>query len=126
MNNEEQLAKQFTEYQEVGKEHPDVDVASLMMHALDDTHQDLVSGRQKKIAYVVSIGAPPLGLLFALKFYFFDESDDARHVALMCVLLTAIGGVLFWISVKMFFSSAGVSVNQIQQITPQDILELQQ
>ena len=101
----------------------DVNVAALMINAIKNQEQNLVSSKQKKWAYLISIALPPFGLLFALKFYFGGE-EDSRHVGNICVLVTAVSIIYFWILAKMIFSGAGVDVQQIQQINPRDIQQL--
>ena len=76
-------------------------------------------------AYLISIGLPPLGLLFAV-YYFFDNRDDARQVAWTCVVLTAVALVVFYFTFKLFFSASGVNPEQLQQIKPSDIQQLYQ
>ena len=125
MDEDERLAKQLQEYQELAKKNKDVDLPSLMINAMENQGKNLVSPKQKKWAYLISVALPPLGLLFALKFYL-SGKDDGRHVANVCVLFTVISLVLFWVTVKTLFSSAGVNLEQLQQIKPQDIQELVQ
>jgi|SRR3989344_4514677 len=123
MDREQQLAKQFQEYQNLAKAKKDVDVASLMINAIKSQNKNLVSSKQKKWAYLVSLALPPFGLLFALKFYL-GEEDDARYVGNICVFITVISIIYFWILAKMIFSGAGVDIQQIQQINPKDIEQL--
>ena len=125
MSQDKKLEEQFSDYMQIAKENKNVDIASLMINALQKQDQDLVSARQKKWAYLVSAGLPPLGLLFALKFYFSDESD-AHSVANICVLLTVLSVATFFVLGKMILSGSGTSLNQIQQITPQDTQQLSQ
>jgi uncharacterized membrane protein YhdT len=58
--------------------------------------------------------------------YYFGEEDDAKHVALSCVLLTIFAIVIFFATVKLLFNTSGVSVQQIEQIKPADIYQLTQ
>ena len=127
MSQEKKLEEQFAEYQEIAKEHKDVDVASLMINALQNerNNQNLVSAKAKRSAYVISVGVPPLGLLFALRYYFGDE-DDGKQVAYICILLTVLAVIGFFILAQSLFSGAGVSVEQVQQIRPADIQEFVQ
>lgn len=125
MSTEKQLEEQFAEFQELGKQNKDIDVASLMLNSFQNAEQNLVSAKQKRWAYLVSVGVPPFGLLFALKF-FFSEEDDARQVAYICILLTIFSIVATAILIKTMFSTAGVSPQQIQQIKPDDYLQLVQ
>ena len=126
MSNEEtQLEKKINEYQALGKENPNINASLLMMNALQNSERNLVSGKAKKWAYLISIGVPPLGLLFALK-YFFDDKDDAKTVAWTCVILTVISILIFWLTMKLFFASSGTSIKQIEQIKPSDIMQLTQ
>lgn len=125
MNTDKDLEKKIELYQSAAKNNPNVDVGMLMLNALQNEGKNKVSSKLKKWAYLISIGAPPFGLLFALKF-FFDDEDDARDVAWICVTLTAVSLLLFVVGAKLLFSGSGTSLQQIQQITPQQIQELGQ
>lgn len=125
MSADEQLSKQIEEYQKVAKENPNVDVALLMTNALLSQKQNSVSAKAKRWAYLISIGVPPFGFLFALK-YFWSDEDDARNVAWVCVVLTIIAVAMFWIGGKLLLSGSGTSVQQIEQIKPSDIQQLYQ
>jgi hypothetical protein len=114
------LEQQVSEYAKLAKEDKNIDVASLMLNAISQTDND-VSGKTKKWAYLISIGLPPFGLLFALKFYLFSDKDDARGVANVCVILTLLSVGVIWLTAKILLSSSGTSLEQIQQITPQEI-----
>lgn len=122
---DEQLTKQVEEYQKVAKENPNVDVGLLMMNALATQKQNQVSAKTKKWAYLISIGVPPFGLLFALK-YFYSDEEDARTVAWSCVILTAVSLLLIWLLGAAIFSGSGTSVQQLQQIKPTDVYQLGQ
>ena len=125
MDADKDLEKKIELYQSVAKDSPNVDMGMLMLNALQNEDKNRVSGKWKKWSYVISLTAPPFGLLFALKFFYSDE-DDARDVAWMCVTLTAVGVLLFAITMKVLFSATGANLQQIQQITPQQIQELGQ
>ncbi len=125
MDKEKGLEKKLEEFQLYARENKKVDLATLAIKALESQTKSLVSGKQKKWAYLVSVGLPPLGLLFALKFYFYDQGkDDAKRVALICLILTGASLILFWLTAQLLFSSAGLDMNQIQQINPKDIQDL--
>lgn len=114
------LERQVNEYAKLAEENPNIDAASLIINALNQK-ENVVSSKLKKWAYLISIGLPPFGLLFALKFYLFSEEDDAARVGNICIILTIISVAFIWITMKMIFSSSGTSMDQIQQITPQMI-----
>ena len=122
---EKKLEKQIEQFQELAKENKNIDIGALMLNALEHRNQNLVSAKWKRWAYIISISLPPLGLLFAAKYYFSSE-DDAKQVANICVLLTVVSVLLFVLLGKIIFSSAGVSLDQIQQIKPQDMQQLLQ
>lgn len=125
MDKDKQLEEQFKQYAEVAKTDKKVDVAGLMMNALNRQDANMVSGRAKKWAYLISVGVPPFGLLFATKYYFSDETD-AKTVANICVILTIAAIASFIILGKVVLSGSGTSVQQIQQIKPKDIQQLYQ
>ena len=126
MDQDKKIEERISEYQALGKEDKNVDVAKLMMFSLSQKG-NVVSTKKKRWAYIVSLGLPPVGFFLALKYYF-DEEDDARHVANMCVVLTLASLLVVWISFKMLSSgSAGptdAELKQIQQINPKDLQDL--
>jgi hypothetical protein len=126
MDQDKKLEQTFKEYQDVAKENPNVDMAALMINSLQNQNQNLVSSKAKHWAYIISIGLPPFGLLFAAKYYFLDNRDDAKSVGNICVILTLISVAAFYLLGKMLFSSSGTSIEQIQQIKPSDIQQLYQ
>src|SRR4051812_2880644 len=125
MNPSSQLEKKVAGYVEVAKENKNVDVAALMLNALQTEDQNMLSSKSKHWAYLISLGAPPLGLLFAAWYYFSDKSDG-KKAAWTCIALTVMSLALFFFTARLFFSSAGVSVSQIQQIKPSDIQQVNQ
>ena len=125
MNTEKKLADQVQAISELAKENKNIDAAALMLNALQTSEKNVVSSRAKRWAYIVSIGAPPLGLLFAIRYYFSGE-DDAKRVALTCVGLTIAAVGLLFLFTQMFMSTSGVSLDQIERINPTDVLELTQ
>ncbi len=125
MDQDKQLEQKFAELQKVAAENKNVDVTALMLHSLEQTNQHLLPHTQKRWAYAISLGLPPLGLLFALKFYFGSE-DDGKQTAYMCVLLTIASVILAYMMISSVFSTAGVSPQQILEIKPQDIQQLYQ
>ncbi len=125
MDPDKDLEKKVDLYQSVAKDNPNVDVGMLMLNALQNEDKNKVPGKWKKWAYLISIGVPPFGLLFALK-YFFSDEDDARDVAWMCVTLTAVSILLYAVGMKLLFAGTGANMSQIEKITPQQIQELGQ
>ncbi len=125
MDQEKKLEEEFRGYQELAEGNKSVDVASLMINAMQNQNVNMVSPRMKKWAYLVSFGLPPFGLIFAVKLYFSSEAD-AKHVANVCVVLTVLGLLPLWLFGKMIFSGGGFDAAQIQQINLQDIRQLYQ
>jgi hypothetical protein len=117
---DDQLAKKIETYQDLAKENPNVDVSMLMLNALTNQGKNVVSPKWKKWAYLFCISLPPFGLFCALRYWMGDE-DDARETAWMCIILTAVAGVIYIIGAKALFTSSGANVQQIEQITPQEI-----
>lgn len=115
----DKLEQKVSEYAKLAKD-PNIDVASLMLSAINEK-QNVVSGRMKKWAYLVSVGAPPLGLFFAVYFYFFSDKEDAATCGHVCIALTLVAVAFVWIVAKTMLSSSGTSLKQIEQITPQEI-----
>jgi hypothetical protein len=122
--NEDELANQIKQYTELKKQNKDIDVASLALTALQTHEDNQLTAKEKRTAYIVSFALPPLGLIYALKFFTSNKSD-ARAAAWMCVGLTVLTIVLTIVIINGMFASTGISVQQLQQ-TPaqyQDLLQ---
>ncbi len=122
---DEDLEKQLAEYQQLAKENPNVDVNLLMTTALQNENTKLGVGKSYKWPYMVAISLPPIGLIFAVKYYFSDDEQD-KTAAKVCILLTVVSILMFFILGKSLLSSSGTSLQQIEKITPKDIQQLNQ
>lgn len=121
---DEKLQEIVSEYADLAKDK-NIDVAALMVNALQQEDANMLSSKTKRWAYIISLAVPPLGLVFAAWFYFSDKSDS-KNAAIMCVILTAFTIVVTVIFFKLILSGSGTSVEQIQQIKPTDIYQLTQ
>ncbi|MEZ4180691.1 MAG: hypothetical protein R3B41_04270 [Candidatus Doudnabacteria bacterium] len=119
--NEQDLEKQIGQYAELAKDK-NIDAAILVINSLQQT-SDQISGRQKRWAYLSSLGFPPVGFLWAGWFMLGDKSDK-KSTAIICLVLTIISGIIFLLFTQALFTSSGVSPEQIQTINPQDIKQL--
>ena len=113
-----ELLKKLEEYKALAKENKNIDVGTLMLSAMEQQQRNLLSVRLKRWAYLISLAFPPFGLFFAIYFYN-SGKEDAKHAALVCVILTVFVVVLLVILFKVFLSTAGVDVNQLQQAPTQ-------
>ncbi len=121
---EQKLEELVNEYATLAKDD-NIDASALLMSALEQEDQNRISPKMKRWAYLISIGVPPVGLLFAAMFYFGDKSDG-KSSAIVCVVLTVISCLVTFVIFKSVLSGSGSSVQQIQQIKPADIYELSQ
>lgn len=122
---EEELAQQIRAYQELKKDNKDIDLAALALATLQNHEANMLTAKEKRIGYLVSLALPPLGLGYALKFYFSGKSDG-KQAAYMCIGITVVTGIMFLILSKLMFAGSGADIQQIKQIKPQDIQELLQ
>ena len=116
---EEELAAQIKTYAELAQKDKRVDVAGLALAALQSHESNMLSPKEKRISYLISLSLPPLGLVWAFKFYFSGKSDG-KHAAYVNVALTVISLILLLVLGKTLISGSGTSIQQIQQIQPQD------
>ncbi len=122
---DKQLEVLATEYAELAKDK-NIDAATLMINALQQQDQNRLTPKTRRIAFLISLGVPPVGYLLALYYFFFKEESDAKTTAYWCAALTTIslvGSIVFF---NLILSGSGQSVEQIQQIKPSDIYELVQ
>jgi RsiW-degrading membrane proteinase PrsW (M82 family) len=123
---EEQLVEaRMKEYAEAAKTGANVDKAALALAALDAVgSENLISAKRKKWLYLLSLGLPPIGLFFAA-WYYFSPKKDGKHVALVCVIITAISALVFWLTLTMFFSLLPPqTLQQVQTLNPSDLNEI--
>jgi len=124
---ENKLADQIKQFQDLAKENPGVDVTKLVMNAFETnaSPQNYLTKRQKYWAYTISAGAPPFGLLFALKFYTGGKTDG-KTAAWICVALTVFSVVVGFVMFQSFLSSSGTSLDQLQNLKVQDYQQVLQ
>ena len=122
MDPQKQLESQIEQYKQLAKENPNIDLSTLALSAFQNLNgeQNFLTKKEKHWGYLISIGAPPFGLIFALKFYL-SGKNDGKSTAWICVALTIFSIVSFAILFQVTLSSSGTSLNQIRQITPQEI-----
>lgn len=122
---DKQLEQLAVEYAELAKQDKNVDAAALMINALQQQDQNKLSPKAKRWAYLISLGVPPLGFVFGL-YYFTKSESDSKSAAIICIILTTISLVFSIVFFQSLLNSSGVTVEQIQQINPQDIYQLTQ
>lgn len=121
---DEKLQEIVTEYADLAKDK-NIDVATLMINALQQEDANKISSRTKKWAYILSLSLPPIGLAFALWFWMGDKTDK-KNAAYICIALTAVTIIATIIFFNVILSSSGTSIDQINQIKPADIYQLSQ
>lgn len=122
MDKEKGISDQIKKYQDLAKDDKSIDIASLALSGLQGPG-NLVSPKSKTRAYIVSLLFPPIGILIAV-YYFFRDEQDSNTVAWISLALTGTVLLLFWISFKALLSGSGVSLDQIEQIDPEEIRQL--
>ncbi len=126
MDSEKEITRKIELYGELAKENKNVDVAALMMSAIEQSKRDEIEAKKKRWAYLISVGLPPFGLLMAVRYYFSGKTDGKR-VALICVILTATALLIAWGLAGLLFSSVSpADLKQIQSVKPEDIKSLLQ
>lgn len=107
---EKKLEKQFKIYAELAKKDKNIDVAGLMAEALSKKDENNLTFGQKRWAYLVSVGVPPFGLIYAVKFWFSDK-DDGKDTAMLCIVLTFVAIFVLVLLTNMILS--GSSINSV-------------
>jgi hypothetical protein len=122
MDKEKGMAETLKQYQEASKNQADVDMASLAIKLLEQQHSTKSTPQSQKIwGYLISLFLPPFGLIFAVRFYFMSDKDDAKKTALICLVLTALSIFITSLLIQFVFSSSGISPAQIQSLDPNEI-----
>lgn len=126
MGTEEEAQKKIQQYADLAKGNKDIDVATLMISALEQERREEIAAKKKRRVYLISITLPPLGLLIAA-WYFFSDKPDGKRVALNCVILTAIAGLLFWGISALVSSSLGPNTDaQLKKVENINARQMQQ
>jgi len=115
MGSEQEVTKKIEQYRELAEGNKNIDVASLMINALEQTRQEETAAKKRRWAYLISVGLPPLGLLVAVRYYFSDKPDGKR-IALMCVIFTAIAALIAWGIGALMMNGLGGSTGQAGQL----------
>ncbi len=121
MDNEKKLNAEMDTYRDLARKNKKIDVAALAVSALESNRARLVPPGQRRMAYLVSLGLPPLGLLFAAKYYIYSAEDDARRVANICVILTVISLLSAWLIGKLFLGGIAGNSGQLDQLQNIDL-----
>ncbi len=103
--NEDRLAKEIETYKELAKQDKNIDVASLMMNALQKHENNFIPIKQKRWAYLISVSVPPVGLFFAARFYY-SNKEDGQEAAMTCIALTAISFLTLVLMGKLLSGSS--------------------
>lgn len=124
MNREEKLAEEIARIQKLAAENPGVDANLLIERLLAREQQSSLPAKETTKAYMLSLLVPPLGIYYAFKFFFRPE-PVARRAAWICLILTALSLFILWALGNTLFSAAP-QLQQIQNLTPQQIQDLTQ
>ncbi len=122
---EQDLNKKIEDYSALAKENPNIDVGLLMSTALTNEDKALSEKKSYRWPYLIALGLPPFGLLFAIKYYLSGDDQD-KSAANICVALTVVSILMFYGFTRILFTSSSTSVEQIQQIKPSDINQILQ
>jgi hypothetical protein len=125
MNQEKKVEETISQYATLGEENKNIDMAALMVSALEQARRDEVEAKKKRNAYLVSICLPPLGLFYAVRWYF-SGKDDGKRVAVMCAVLTATVLLIVWGIGRIFVSTVPAgTTDQLQQVKDINVNDLQ-
>ena len=93
--NEKDLEEQLKQLAELAKKDKEINITELVEKTLAQkyTNTEYVPTNQRRWAYILSFGVPPLGIFFAIKFFFGDKKDGLDN-ALICFVLTCISVVI--------------------------------
>jgi hypothetical protein len=124
---EKEAEERLKDFTELAKTNEGADKAVLAMVALDAAqNEERISAKKRRWAYILSFGLPPLGLAFAA-WYYYSGKLGGKKVALICLILTVIGGFLAWLSIEAFFASVPPgTLEQIQTLSPDELKSLVQ
>jgi Na+-driven multidrug efflux pump len=104
---DEKLKQEIETYKELASKDKKIDVATLMINALQKHQVNLLPIAQKRWAYLFSLAIPPLGIFFVVKFYLSDK-EDGTQAAVMCLILTIVSIVLTVVLIKGLLSGMAI------------------
>ncbi len=119
---ESKLEEQFKQLQELAKKDKSIDVAGLMVKALETHNDNFIPIKEKRWAYIVSIAVPLAGFYYVIK-YFTSDKEDGLQNAMICTILSCFCLIITWIVSGTL--SAGLSGGVPgQTASPQEVLDL--
>jgi hypothetical protein len=122
---EKRLEEQLKQYQELSKMDKKIDVAGLMIKALQESQENHIPIKQKRWAYLLSISIPFVGFYYAFK-YFNSNAEDAQEAALACGVLACFCILSYYITAHSLTDGSGLNIKQVESITPADVRGLTQ
>jgi len=122
--NESKLEEQFKKLQELAKHDKSIDVAGLMMKALDSHQDNYIPIKEKRWAYLSAIAVPFVGFVFVIRFLMSDK-EDALQTAMVCTILSCLCLILTAIVSHTLTAGLGAQGGQgLQDINPSDVYDL--
>ncbi len=121
---ETKLEEQLRKYQELAKLDKNIDVAGLMVKALESAKDNTISIKEKRWAYLLSISVPLVGFFYVIKFFTSDK-EDGMQTAVICTVLSCFCLILSWLIGGALGS--GISPQQaqdIQNLNPSDVYDI--
>lgn len=122
---EKDLAAKLAEYQALAAANPDkkIDVASLMVSAMENQQRARVSAKARNWSYTLSTLLPPAGLFLAAYYWWWSDKEDAHSIALVCVALTVfiVAATLIFFDVLIQSVATPAQIQGIENINVQQV-----
>ncbi len=122
---EKDLQAKIDEYKALAAANPDrqIDVAALVMSAMDNQEHSHVSNKVRNWSYTASLLFPPVGLLIAAYFWWFNKKEDAHKLALVCIGLTVfiVAITLIFIDVLIQSVATPAQLQGIENLNPNQL-----
>jgi hypothetical protein len=122
---EKHLEEQLKQYQELAKMDKKIDVAGLMIKALQDSENNHLPIKSKRWAYLLSISIPLVGFYYSFK-YFNSHAEDAMEAGLACGILACFCLLSFFVIGHSMTAGSGLNFKDVENIKPADVYQLTQ
>ncbi len=120
---EEKISEQLKQIQELAKKDKTIDVAALIANTLSVADKNTIPVKAKRIAYLVSLGVPLAGFVYAIK-YWYSDADDGLETALGCAVLGCVCLIITFLTTKAMTSGlTGANLNSLQPSDVQQLVE---
>lgn len=106
------LENKLASIQQIAQTDEHIDATALMISALEQEHADQTETKNRRWAYLASLGLPPIGYGIAIYYRFFSGKKDAIRMAWWCIGLTTFSIIISIFTLRVILNAATQATGQ--------------